>query len=415
MESRKSERWRDGERRSDRRRRGWCECCRIAEEEGLVVEKKDGNKSLGKSDSVGKKIGDGNLVGVMNGDLDPPVEHLVIMVNGIIGSAEDWKFGAEHFRERLGKSVAIHCSTCNSARATFDGVDTMGKRLAEEVREIIKVTKGLKRISFVSHSLGGLISRYAISKLYRPPENGRPEEGTIEGLEPVNFITVATPHLGSRGSQNLPFLGGIQLLEKTAPYLAHWIIGQTGKHLFLTDGNPKKNILPLLRRMVTDCDEGLFLSSLKAFRRRTLYANVVYDHAVGWRTASFRRKSELPELKHEPLDKRYPHIVRDEECKGVGPNSTQSAAVPCADPVEEEILAGLNQLSWRKVDVSFKGAKAGFQAHNTIQVKNAKTHSEGQDVIDHIIDKHFLLEEDSISTEVAVTEDSVGVNGGVQD
>ena len=67
----------------------------------------------------------------------------------------------------------------------------------------------MKKISFVAHSLGGLIARYAIGQLYVPPdsknsenheENENPLKGTIYGLEPMNFITVATPHLGSRGS-----------------------------------------------------------------------------------------------------------------------------------------------------------------------------------------------------------------------
>jgi hypothetical protein len=30
-----------------------------------------------------------------------------------------------------------------------------------------------------------------------------PLEGTVAGLEPVNFITIATPHLGCRGKQNV--------------------------------------------------------------------------------------------------------------------------------------------------------------------------------------------------------------------
>lgn len=34
----------------------------------------------------------------------------------------------------------------------------------------------------------------------------------------------------------------------------------------------------------------------------------------------------------------------------------------------EEMLAGLQQVPWRRVDVSFLGAKAKYQAHNTIQV-----------------------------------------------
>ena len=77
--------------------------------------------------------------------------------------------------------------------------------------------------------MGGLVTRYVIAKLYGQDvrrefaqENGEcrsdgsgdpcPEEkfkGKIAGLEPMNFITFATPHLGSRGHKQVihcPFL-----------------------------------------------------------------------------------------------------------------------------------------------------------------------------------------------------------------
>jgi triacylglycerol esterase/lipase EstA (alpha/beta hydrolase family) len=68
----------------------------------------------------------------------------------------------------------------------------------------------LKYISIVAHSLGGLIARYAIGQLYRAPvghlsSNGLDteapqEQATVFGLQPINFITIATPHFGSRGN-----------------------------------------------------------------------------------------------------------------------------------------------------------------------------------------------------------------------
>lgn len=61
------------------------------------------------------------------------------------------------------------------------------------------------------------MARYTIGRLYRPPRkenmddlsaNDACEEeskGTIGGLLPLNFITVATPHLGSRGNKQVCF------------------------------------------------------------------------------------------------------------------------------------------------------------------------------------------------------------------
>lgn len=78
----------------------------------------------------------------------------------------------------------------------------------------------LKRISFVAHSLGGLFARYAVAMLYTPRDDesiledlenrgevhpvfrGR-QEPKIAGLEAVNFVTLASPHLGVRGKQQV--------------------------------------------------------------------------------------------------------------------------------------------------------------------------------------------------------------------
>lgn len=77
---------------------------------------------------------------------------------------------------------------------------------------VVERHPGLQKISFIGHSLGGLISRYAIAKLYteeRLEETGdllykeRAVKGKIAGLEPMNFITSASPHLGCRGHRQV--------------------------------------------------------------------------------------------------------------------------------------------------------------------------------------------------------------------
>ncbi|RYR66920.1 hypothetical protein Ahy_A03g013113 isoform C [Arachis hypogaea] len=257
--------------------------------------------------------------------------HLVIMVNGIIGSAADWRYAAEQFVKKLPDKVIVHRSECNSSRLTFDGVDTMGERLAEEVLCVIRRWPQVQKISFVAHSLGGLVARYAIGRLYdyssklgpvgtsrnsivdEKTEYLKPclepgSENKIAGLEPVNFITFATPHLGSRGNKQvgyipmrkycnssiifpslslslslspslsllqLPFLCGLPFLERRASQTAHLVAGRSGKHLFLMDNDDGKP--PLLLRMVDDTDDLKFMSALRAFKRRVAYANANYD------------------------------------------------------------------------------------------------------------------------------------------
>lgn len=146
--------------------------------------------------------------------------------------------------------------------------------------------------------------------------------------------------------------------------------------------------------MVTDCDEGKFLSALKSFKKRSAYANVCGDRMVGWRTASIRKAAEMPDPLHEGLDSKYSHVVREEDVPVVAKGSSENQnskpeEISACDAAEEEMVAGLQQVPWWRVDVSFSKAKATYQAHNLIQVKTASAHGEGADVIEHIIDKHF--------------------------
>ncbi|XP_068650658.1 lipid droplet phospholipase 1-like [Aristolochia californica] len=331
-------------------------------------------------------------------------DHLVVMVHGILGNTTDWSFAADKFVRTFPDKVIVHSSESNILKLTLDGVDVMGERLAEEVVEVIKRKPQLRKISFVAHSVGGLVARYAIGRLYRLAgrhESGdasnvaasdgiceKDSKGTISGLEPMNFITVATPHLGSRGNKQVPFLFGVTVFERAASRVIHWIFRKTGKHLFLTDS--RKGEPPLLKRMVDDSDDLRFISALRAFKRRVVYSNVSHDHIVGWRTSSIRRDCELPKW-DDPVSDKYPHIVYEERTKE---DETEQQALVLtgqdgSDILEEELIIGLSRVSWIKVDVSFANSRQKFLAHSVIQAKDTSMQSEGADVIQHMID-HFL-------------------------
>ncbi|KAI3735115.1 hypothetical protein L6452_14603 [Arctium lappa] len=322
-------------------------------------------------------------------------DHLVVMVNGILGSSADWKFAAEQFVKSLPDRVFVHRSERNAASQTLDGVDVMGERLSQEVLEVIKQKPNLRKISFVAHSVGGLVARYAIGRLYRPPrentedlsvENCEEAKATIGGLIPMNFIAVATPHLGSRGNRQVPFLFGVSALEKAAVLVIHWIFRRTGRHLFLTDNDEGKP--PLLKRMLEDDGDCYFMSALRSFHRRVTYSNVGYDHIVGWRTSSIRRNTELPKWE-DSVNEKYPHVVYEERCKACDLDQDLTNNNDTND-VEEELVTGLSRVSWEKVDVSFHNSRSRFAAHSVIQVKDHNLHTDGADVIQHMID-HFCL------------------------
>lgn len=78
---------------------------------------------------------------------------------------------------------------------------------------MVQKTESLRRISFLAHSLGGLFARYAIAVLYDNSNalststsndlGNSSKRGVIAGLEPISFITLATPHLGVRGKKQV--------------------------------------------------------------------------------------------------------------------------------------------------------------------------------------------------------------------
>ncbi|GAB2291493.1 hypothetical protein Dimus_025748 [Dionaea muscipula] len=264
---------------------------------------------------------------------------------------------------------------------------------------------GLQKISFVAHSLGGLVARYAIGRLFEPPKEsscwsnensghqmqsvGGYQKATVAGLVPMNFITFATPHLGSRGNKQLPFLCGLPFLERQVSRTAHLVAGRSGKHLFLTDNDDGRP--PLLMRMVTDTDDLRFISALRSFKRRVAYANANYDHIVGWRTSSILRQNELPKVNLLVSDDKYPHILYTEvDAFEVGPHQPISSTEHQEVDFEEKMIRGLTQVPWIRVHVSFQKSKQRYVAHNTIQVNRDWLNSDGADVIFHMID-NFLV------------------------
>ncbi|XP_050107120.1 uncharacterized protein LOC126586341 [Malus sylvestris] len=360
----------------------------------------------------------GSSMGVANAENKP--DHLLVLVHGILASPSDWTYVEAELKRRLGRNFLIYASSCNTYTKTFSGIDGAGKRLADEVMQLVQKTESLKKISFLAHSLGGLFARYAISVLYNDSASSTTansqtayslRQGKIAGLEPINFVTLATPHLGMRGKKQLPFLLGVPFLEKLAAPIAPIVVGRTGSQLFLTDGKPERP--PLLLRMASDCKDGKFLSALGSFKSRIIYANVSYDHMVGWRTSSIRRETEIFKPSRGSLDG-YKHVVDVEYCPPVSsegphfpPEAAKAKEAAQSEPnvqntleyheiVEDKMIQGLQQLGWRKVDVSFHSAFWPFFAHNNIHVKSEWLHNAGVGVVAHVADS--LKQQESSSS-----------------
>ncbi|KAJ5514891.1 ABC transporter integral membrane type 1 [Penicillium fimorum] len=144
-------------------------------------------------------------------------------------------------------------------------------------------------ISFVGHSLGGLIQTYAIAYIQKHSPQ------FFEKIRPVNFIALATPFLGLsnenpmyvRFALDLGLVGrtGQDLgLSWTAPKVrSGWGAIIAGRGESTKDpGHSDPGSKPLLR--ILPC--GPAHEVLKKFQHRTVYSNVVNDGIVPLRTSS---------------------------------------------------------------------------------------------------------------------------------
>ncbi|KAF8063649.1 IPK2 [Scenedesmus sp. PABB004] len=240
--------------------------------------------------------------------------HLIVLVNGLFGGPANWDVTCDALRRELPAAVLLHPSAVNTRFATYDGIDVCGARLADEVRGVVAAHPSLTRLSIVAHSMGGLIARHALGALYNPGL------GTVCGLAPAHFVSIASPHLGCDAdgvaqvpfvgwTGGLPLLGGplYRLLADIAGPTASLIFRATGRQFFMLDGTTTTTRggadagtarLPLLLQLTMDCpDRGLyFYSALTSFESRTCYANTDGDHLVGWANSSLRALAELPPL-----------------------------------------------------------------------------------------------------------------------
>ncbi|CUS10039.1 unnamed protein product [Tuber aestivum] len=134
-------------------------------------------------------------------------------------------------------------------------------------------------ISFIGHSLGGLIQTYAMAYIHAYSPN------FFSLHKPINFVALATPFLGLSNEN--------PIYVKFA--LDFGLVGRTGQDLGLTwrapfplpafakpsSPNEADTSKPLLRILPT----GPAHDVLKMFRNRTVYANVVNDGIVPLRTS----------------------------------------------------------------------------------------------------------------------------------
>lgn len=240
----------------------------------------------------------------------PPITHFIFLVHGYRGQPADLRYlrsaiesNAENQikkiiekgdRNAIPPRFIIHSCSSNYGK-TYDGVANGGDRIFNECDSILREfvlnpannshAMANVTISFIGNSLGGLYTRYAISKIV---DRYQTEDGDLI-LEEKNrlhfniFVSTCTPHLGIAGLTyfTLPRIGEV---------LMGRVMEQTGLDIF--------RISELIKEM---CTENYYLIPLSLFRKRIAYANAYQtDFVVSTESAAFLH-----------LNSSYPHHLED--------------------------------------------------------------------------------------------------------
>ena len=149
--------------------------------------------------------------------------HLIVLVHGFQGNSNDMRLIKNEIA-LINPSCVFLSSVANQDDTEIDFVE-MGKKLADEVKAYIKEwTEGLifKKLSFIGHSIGGVIIRSALPHL---------EEFKNKFWM---FISLSSPHLGYAFSESKIINAGMWVLKK-------WKGSKSLEQLMLTDKSNMKD------------------------------------------------------------------------------------------------------------------------------------------------------------------------------
>ncbi|OQO09838.1 hypothetical protein B0A48_04190 [Cryoendolithus antarcticus] len=236
--------------------------------------------------------------------------HLCILTHGMWGKPLHLK----HLKETLSKQypsgeLYVFAPNSNAEYLTYDGIETGAERVTHEIEakiaELTAAGAKLKKISIAGYSLGGLVARYVVGLLHK--------NGVFDTLEPTNFTTFATPHLGTRahgtgyGGAFWNTLGAKTLSASGAQMFLADSFRDTGKPLLSTLADPNS----------------IFIQGLRRFKRKSVYANTLNDRSVPYYTACITRVDPFVDL--EAVDLHYLEGQAPEEEVILDPESPVTA------------------------------------------------------------------------------------------
>lgn len=234
-----------------------------------------------------------------------------VIVRGFSGNAVRTERGIQYLGKRLAKYVLtmtypdqpylpVKRSVSKTISQTFTSQSADAAHgnhpahhhsgIHKEPRKTGHLAYQITSISFIAHSLGGLVQTYAIAYLHKHSPH------FFEQIKPINFVAMASPFLGLSNENPIyvKFALDFGLVGRTgqdlgltwrAPTMMRngWeaMIGGIGSQGQRAHRHQDPGSKPLLRVLPT----GPAHQALKMFRNRTVYSNVINDGIVPLRTS----------------------------------------------------------------------------------------------------------------------------------
>eukprot|EP00158_Paraphelidium_tribonemae_P001373 Partr_v1_DN24321_c0_g1_i1_m31799 putative serine esterase len=233
----------------------------------------------------------------------------VIAVHGLHGTDQDWKYFEQSLEEHFPVFARQHplmshdlmfckLSKVNSLFKTQQGLETMGQRLCTEVHQFFKSeviphleeaapvsTRWRIHLCVVGHSLGGLIARMAMRHLLCDDspmslhalhedlevivDDSQQHGGGRFMICPSSYISISTPHLGSRRPKSQDAWETI--ISHGFLFYCSNAAGKTGKELVLIDA---KDCIEESLLMEMSNPAGSYMKALNMFPSKTLIGHL---------------------------------------------------------------------------------------------------------------------------------------------
>lgn len=291
---------------------------------------------------------------------------MTIWNNSLWGNPSHLDQVAAALKERHGENLHILCAKENSGNFTYDGIELGGERLAHEIEDTLdtlhKGGQNIRKISVVGYSLGGLVARYAIGLLEA--------QGWLDKVEPVNFTTFASPHVGVRA----PLKGW---WGKFWNVMGARTVSMSGQQLFMVDSF-RDTGRPLLSILADP--ESIFIKGLKKFQNRSTYGNILNDRTTAFYTTTLSKVDPFQDLDNININyvDGYEQVIIDPHDYLLPSISSDSESLT---PCEKHKAFMKDAPFWLLVLVLIGPASTLFLANSAIQTfrsqRRIKLHGEG--------------------------------------